>query len=145
MPRQRGRQPDDDLVAALEEERREWLRRDAERRETERREGLAPATGARTMLAALEWPDSDAWDADDSLEELARLVETAGGTVMGRTIQRRNTRTRRRFSGGARRPSWPSRAASPASICWWSTARSARSSNATSRSRSTGRSWIGRG
>ncbi|MFN8637156.1 MAG: GTPase HflX [Chloroflexota bacterium] len=89
MPRQRGRQTEDDLAAALEEERREWLRRDADRREAERREGLAPATGARTMLAALDWPDGDAWDAEDSLEELARLVETAGGTVMGRTIQRR--------------------------------------------------------
>jgi len=89
MPRQRGRQTEDDLAAALEEERREWLRRDTERREAERREGLAPATGARTMLAALDWPDADAWDAEDSLEELARLVETAGGTVMGRTIQRR--------------------------------------------------------
>jgi GTP-binding protein HflX len=90
MPRQRGRPPEDDLAATLEEERREWLRRDAERREAERREGLAPATGARTMLAALEWPSSDAWDADDSLEELARLVETAGGTIMGRTVQRRD-------------------------------------------------------
>jgi GTPase len=90
MPRQRGRQSEDDLAAALEEERREWLRRDAERREAERREGLAPATGARTMLAALEWQNSDAWDADDSLEELARLVETAGGTIMGRTVQRRD-------------------------------------------------------
>ena len=42
------------------------------------------------MLAALDWPDSDAWDAEDSLEELARLVETAGGTIMGRTVQRRD-------------------------------------------------------
>jgi GTPase len=90
MPRQRGRQSEDDLAAALEEERREWLQRDADRREAERREGLAPATGARTMLAALEWQNSDAWDADDSLEELARLVETAGGTIMGRTVQRRD-------------------------------------------------------
>jgi GTP-binding protein HflX len=90
MPRQRGRQPDDELATELEDERREWLRRDTERREAERREGLAPATGARTMLAALEWPDSDAWDAEDSLEELARLVETAGGTIMGRTVQRRD-------------------------------------------------------
>jgi GTP-binding protein HflX len=89
MPRKRGKQTEDDLAAALEEERREWLRRDAERRETERREGLAPATGARTMLAALDWPDADAWDVEDSLEELTRLVETAGGTIMGRTVQRR--------------------------------------------------------
>jgi len=42
------------------------------------------------MLAALEWPDSDAWDAEDSLDELARLVETAGGTVMSRTVQKRD-------------------------------------------------------
>src|SRR3954452_3668841 len=89
MPRQRGKQTEDDLAAELEDERREWLRRDAERRETERRDGLAPATGARTMLAALDWPDADAWDVEDSLDELARLVETAGGTIMGRTIQRR--------------------------------------------------------
>jgi GTP-binding protein HflX len=90
MPRRRGRQADDDLAAALEDERRDWLRRDAERREAERREGLAPATGARTMLAALEWPESNAWDVDDSLDELARLVETAGGSIMGRTVQRRD-------------------------------------------------------
>jgi GTP-binding protein HflX len=90
MPRQRGKQTEDDLAAELEDERREWLRRDAERRETERRDGLAPATGARTMLAALDWPDADAWDVEDSLDELARLVETAGGTIMGRTIQRRD-------------------------------------------------------
>jgi GTP-binding protein HflX len=89
MPRKRGKQTEDDLAATLEDERREWLRRDAERRETERREGLAPATGARTMLAALDWPDSDAWDVEDSLDELTRLVETAGGTIMGRTVQRR--------------------------------------------------------
>jgi GTP-binding protein HflX len=42
------------------------------------------------MLAALDWPDSDAWDVEDSLDELARLVETAGGTIMGRTVQRRD-------------------------------------------------------
>ncbi|MCC6173884.1 MAG: GTPase HflX [Chloroflexi bacterium] len=41
------------------------------------------------MLAALDWPGSDAWDVEDSLEELARLVETAGGTVAGRAVQRR--------------------------------------------------------
>src|SRR3712207_633486 len=49
MSRKRGRQTEDDLAAELEEERREWLRRDTERREAERREGLAPATGARTI------------------------------------------------------------------------------------------------
>lgn len=90
MPRKRGRQPDDELVVSLEEDRKEWLRRDTERRDAERRDGLAPAVGARTMLAALEWPSSDAWDAEDSLDELTRLVETAGGTVMGRTVQKRD-------------------------------------------------------
>jgi GTP-binding protein HflX len=78
-----------EIREALEEERREWLRRDTERREAERRDGLAPATGARTMLAALEWPGGDAWNTEDSLDELARLVETAGGTVVDRTSQRR--------------------------------------------------------
>src|SRR5688572_3593853 len=89
MPRKRGKQTEDDLAVTLEEERREWLRRDTERREAERREGLAPATGARTMLAALEWPGGDSWNTQDSLDELARLVETAGGTVVDRTSQRR--------------------------------------------------------
>ena len=42
------------------------------------------------MLAALEWPESEAWDSEDSLDELARLVETAGGSVAGRTVQRRD-------------------------------------------------------
>src|SRR5215208_7010169 len=55
----------------------------------ERRDGLARTSGARVMLAGLDWPDSDAWEAQDSLDELARLAETAGGTVVGRTIQRR--------------------------------------------------------
>ena len=41
------------------------------------------------MLAALDWPGSDAWQTGDSLDELARLVETAGGTVAGRAVQRR--------------------------------------------------------
>ncbi len=89
MARQRGKKQEDEVAASLEDERREWLRRDTERRDAERRDGLAPATGARTMLAALDWAESDAWDAEDSLDELARLVETAGGTIMGRTIQKR--------------------------------------------------------
>ena len=41
------------------------------------------------MLAGLDWPKSDAWQAGESLDELARLVETAGGTVVGRAFQRR--------------------------------------------------------
>src|SRR3954468_20542836 len=90
MPRQRGKQTEDDLAAELEEERRDWLRRDPEGREAERRDGLAPAVGGRPMLAALGWPDAAPWDAEDSLDELARRVETAGGTIMGRTIQRRD-------------------------------------------------------
>src|SRR4051812_44445131 len=90
MARRSRRRPEDELAAEIESERREQLRRDTERREAERRDGLAPAVGARTMLAAVEWPESEAWDGEDSLDELARLVETAGGTVTGRTIQRRD-------------------------------------------------------
>jgi GTP-binding protein HflX len=90
MAKRSRRRPEDDLAAEIETERREQLRRDTERREVERRDGMAPAIGARTMLAALEWPDSEAWDAEDSLDELARLVETAGGTVVGRSSQRRD-------------------------------------------------------
>src|SRR5215210_2456580 len=56
----------------------------------ERRDGLTPAEGAQVMLAALDWPESEVWDAEDSLDELARLVETAGGTVVGRTLQKRD-------------------------------------------------------
>src|SRR5687768_6026540 len=89
MARGRGRRSDDDISAALEEERREQLRREEERLEAERRDGLAPAGGARAMLAALDWRASEAWDPDDSLDELARLVETAGGSVAGRITQRR--------------------------------------------------------
>src|SRR4051794_1549442 len=90
MARRSRRRPEDDLAAEIEEERQELLRRDTERREAERRDGLAPAVGARTMLAALDWPDSEAWDPEDSLDELERLVETAGGTVVGRASQRRD-------------------------------------------------------
>jgi GTP-binding protein HflX len=90
MARGRRRRSEDDVAAALEEERREQLRREEERIEAERRDGLAPAGGARAMLAALDWPSSEAWDPDDSLDELARLVETAGGTVSGRMTQRRD-------------------------------------------------------
>lgn len=59
-------------------------------RAEDRRDGLAPAEGAQVMLAALDWPESEVWDAEDSLDELARLVETAGGTVVGRTLQKRD-------------------------------------------------------
>ena len=91
MARGRGRRnSDDDVAAALEVERREQLRREEERIEAERRDGLATGGGARAMLAALDWPSSEAWDPDDSLDELARLVETAGGTVAGRMTQRRD-------------------------------------------------------
>ena len=62
----------------------------ADERHEERRDGLAPAEGAQVMLAALDWPESEVWDAEDSLDELARLVETAGGTVVGRTLQKRD-------------------------------------------------------
>jgi len=65
------------------------LDRVAREGEVERRDGLARTSGARVMLAGLDWPDSDAWESQDSLDELARLAETAGGTVVGRTAQRR--------------------------------------------------------
>ncbi len=42
------------------------------------------------MLAALDWPGAASSQAGDSLDELARLVETAGGTVVGQSIQRRD-------------------------------------------------------
>ena len=77
--RRNGHHPEDELP-------RDELPRDGE---IERQDGLVPARGARVMLAALDWPDSDAWQPDDSLDELARLVQTAGGTVVGRTLQRR--------------------------------------------------------
>lgn len=51
--------------------------------------GMASALGRRVFLLALEWPGSEAWELADSLDELARLVETAGGTVIGRDYQRR--------------------------------------------------------
>ncbi|MFN8525801.1 MAG: GTPase HflX [Chloroflexota bacterium] len=59
-----------------------------ERRE-ERSDGLAAARGRRVLLAALEWDGSESWSITDSLDELERLVETAGGTVLGRASQRR--------------------------------------------------------
>jgi len=59
-------------------------------RDEERPEGRAPTEGAQVMLAALDWPESDVWDAEDSLDELQRLAETAGGTVVGRTLQKRD-------------------------------------------------------
>ncbi len=52
-------------------------------------DGLAEARGARVMLANLDWPEADAWQAGESLDELAGLVVTAGGEVLGRAFQRR--------------------------------------------------------
>ena len=56
----------------------------------------------------------DAWDAEDSLDELARLVETAGGTDHGPDHPAaRSSRIRPPSSGVARRPRSPSRGPSP--------------------------------
>lgn len=47
----------------------------------------------RALLVALERPEkhADGWMAGESLEELERLVDTAGATVVGRQIQPRKT------------------------------------------------------
>ncbi len=44
----------------------------------------------RALLAGLVWGERESWDADESLDELARLSDTAGGVAVGRVIQRRD-------------------------------------------------------
>ncbi|MFN0070241.1 MAG: GTPase HflX [Chloroflexota bacterium] len=44
----------------------------------------------RALLAGLVWGEREAWDANDSLDELARLSDTAGGLAVGRVLQRRD-------------------------------------------------------
>jgi GTPase len=44
----------------------------------------------RALLAGLVWGTREPWDAEDSLDELARLADTAGGVAVGRVIQRRD-------------------------------------------------------
>jgi GTP-binding protein HflX len=44
----------------------------------------------RALLAGLVWGERESWDAEDSLEELARLSDTAGGIAVGKVIQRRD-------------------------------------------------------
>ncbi len=87
--RRNGHHADDELPRAgvsRDDPTLDGLTRDDE---IQRRDGLAPARHARVMLAALDWSGSDAWEPDDSLDELTRLAETAGGTVVDRTVQRR--------------------------------------------------------
>jgi len=45
------------------------------------------------LLVGLERPSrhSDGWSAQESLDELERLVDTAGGTIAGKEVQSRNT------------------------------------------------------
>lgn len=54
-----------------------------------RADALLPP-GERAFLFALEWPKAEGWGAEESLEELARLAETAGLEVVGRSIQHRS-------------------------------------------------------
>ena len=49
----------------------------------------ASPSGARALLVGLEWSKSSGWAVDESLEELARLVESAGMEVAGAVVQRR--------------------------------------------------------
>jgi GTP-binding protein HflX len=44
----------------------------------------------RVLLAGLNWGGPSTWDSEDSLDELARLVETAGGQPVARASQRRD-------------------------------------------------------
>src|SRR5690606_9241749 len=51
------------------------------------------------FLFALEWPQAEGWGAEESLDELAGLAETAGLLVVGRTIQHRSRPDPRTFVG----------------------------------------------
>lgn len=53
----------------------------------------------RVLLAGLALAGRDSWDPDDSLDELARLTETAGGEPVGRVLQRREKPDPARFFG----------------------------------------------
>lgn len=55
----------------------------------------------RAFLVGLELPDreSDGWTADESMDELERLVDTAGGVVVGRTSQGRSRPERATYIG----------------------------------------------
>ena len=55
-----------------------------------RRSGNGARNGReRTVIGALRRPSQRRWEIDESLEELAGLVEAAGGTVVGRVTQER--------------------------------------------------------
>ena len=43
----------------------------------------------RAVIGALRRPSQRRWEVEESLEELAGLVEAAGGTVVGRVTQER--------------------------------------------------------
>jgi len=44
----------------------------------------------RTILAALDSNQEEGWEVGDSLDELSRLVQTAGGIVQARVVQKRS-------------------------------------------------------
>ncbi|MBI4493431.1 MAG: GTPase HflX [Chloroflexi bacterium] len=64
-----------------------------------RRADASQPVGERAFLFALEWPQAEGWGADESLDELARLGETAGLQVVGRTVQHRSRPDPRTFIG----------------------------------------------
>lgn len=67
-----------------------------------RRAGEWRASGQRAYLFALEWPRAEGWGAEESLDELASLADTAGMHVLGRTIQRRDQPEPRTFIGSGK-------------------------------------------
>lgn len=64
-----------------------------------RRANELQPTGERAFLFALEWPQGEGWGAEESVDELASLANTAGLRVVGRSIQRREQPDPRTFIG----------------------------------------------
>jgi GTP-binding protein HflX len=55
--------------------------------------------GQRAYLFALEWPSAEGWGAEESLDELASLADTAGLQVVGTSVQHRAQPDPRTFIG----------------------------------------------
>lgn len=56
----------------------------------------------RVILVAVDRHEPGAWGVDESVDELARLVDTAGGTVVARVIQRREHPDPRLYVGAGK-------------------------------------------
>jgi GTP-binding protein HflX len=56
----------------------------------------------RAVLVAVIPPESDAWQIEDDLDELAQLTRTAGGTICGRLMQSRLQPDPRQFLGSGK-------------------------------------------